>query len=390
MKIAMVLDDSIDRPDGVQQYVLTLGAFLERAGHEVHYVCSEATRTDVMVHSLARNVGVTFNGNGLRIPLPTSRAMLRDFLERERYDVIHVQIPHSPLFAARVVDEARRVQARTVRIVGTFHILPDGAVSEYGTRVLGRVQRRNLARFDAFCAVSPPARDFAARAFGIDAEVIPCSIDTTLFAPAPSPKMVSLSPSAPPNRESDTIFSEGGGRRLRVAFLGRLVERKGVLELVRALAALPGDVRDRLEVRIGGKGPLRGDLEVAIESSGLGGIVTLDGFVSEEDKPAFYAAADIAVFPATGGESFGIVLIEAMASGAGVVLGGANPGYLSVLGDRPEVSVDPRDTAAFAGALCRLIEDDALRAELHAEQSERVRRFDVATVGEQILALYDA
>ncbi|GIG54919.1 phosphatidyl-myo-inositol mannosyltransferase [Demequina activiva] len=383
----MVLDDSIDRPDGVQQYVLTLGAFLEREGHEVHYVCSEASRTDVTVHSLARNVGVTFNGNGLRVPLPTSRSMLRDFLERERYDVIHVQIPHSPLFASRVVDEARRVQARTVRIVGTFHILPDGAVSEYGTRMLGRWQRRNLAKFDAFCAVSAPAAQFAARAFGITATVIPCAIDTTLFQ-----NLAPFSSSRALDDENGAKFSErrGEGGRLRIVFLGRLVERKGALELIAALGALPSSVRDRLEVRIGGKGPLAGAVEAAAAAHGLETMVTLDGFVAEEDKPAYYAAADIAVFPATGGESFGIVLIEAMASGAGVVLGGANPGYLSVLGDRAEVSVDARDTAAFAGALRRLIEDDALRAELHAEQAERVKRFDVAVVGEQILALYAA
>ncbi|MFW2512862.1 glycosyltransferase family 4 protein [Demequina sp. SO4-13] len=368
MKIAMVLDDSIDRPDGVQQYVLTLGAYLERQGHEVHYVCSDATREDITVHSLARNVGVTFNGNGLRIPLPTSRAALRDFLEAQRYDVIHVQIPHSPLFAARVVDEARRVQARTVRIVGTFHILPSGRVSAAATRALGVWLRRNLRRFDEFCAVSEPAAQFARASFGIDATVIPCAIDTALFADAPR--------------------SPRADDRLVVAFLGRLVERKGVLELVAAVAALPAPMRAGLDVRIGGKGPLREKVVEAVAAADLGDMVTLTGFVSEEDKPGFYADADIAVFPATGGESFGIVLIEAMASGSGVVIGGDNLGYLSVLGERSEVSVNPRDTSAFARSLARLIDDSALRAELHREQAERVRRFDVAVVGKQILSLY--
>lgn len=370
MKIAFVLDDSIDRPDGVQQYALTLGAYLERQGHEVHYVCSDATRTDVRVHSLARNVGVTFNGNDLRVPLPTSRTALRVFLDQQRFDVIHVQIPHSPLFASRVVDEARAVQGRSVRIVGTFHILPDGAVSEYGTRALGRLQQANLRKFDAFCAVSEPASHFARRAFGIDAQVIPCSIDTSLFAGA-----------------------EGAPRvdgRLRLVFLGRLVERKGAAELIDAVAALAPEVRSRIEVRIGGKGQMLSQLEAVVARSGLEDVVHFDGFVAEEDKADYYAGADIAVFPATGGESFGIVLIEAMASGAGVVFGGANPGYLTVLGVRPEVSVDATDTAAFAGALTRLIEDDALRAELHEVQAERVKRFDVATVGEQILELYGA
>ncbi|WP_062070137.1 glycosyltransferase family 4 protein [Demequina sediminicola] len=370
MKIAFVLDDSIDRPDGVQQYVLTLGAFMERAGHEVHYVCSDATRTDVRVHSLARNTGVRFNGNDLRVPLPTSRTALRVFLDQQRFDVIHVQIPHSPLFASRVVDEARAIQGRSVRIVGTFHILPDGTVSEYGTRALGWLQRNNLRKFDEFCAVSQPAAEFAQRSFGITPQVIPCSIDTSLFADA-----------VPAERDSD---------RLRITFLGRLVERKGAAELIAALAALPVELRDRLEVRIGGKGPMLELLQTSVAQSALRDIVTFDGFVSEEDKPGYYASADIAAFPATGGESFGIVLIEAMASGAGVVFGGANPGYLTVLGDRPEVSVDARDTTAFSAALARLIEDDALRAELHAEQAERVMRFDVETVGAQILELYAA
>ena len=372
LKVALVLDDSIDRPDGVQQYVLTLGAFLERAGHEVHYVCSSASRADITVHSLARNVGVTFNGNGLRIPLPTSRAMLREFLERERYDVIHVQIPHSPLFAARVVDEARRVQARSVRIVGTFHILPDGAVSEYGTRLLGRWLRGNLAKFDAFCAVSPPAREFAGRAFGISPVVIPCPVDVTRFA-----------------REApDASRHPGADGRLVVAFLGRLVERKGAVELVNALGALDPAVLSRIEVRIGGKGPLLGRLQEAVARHGLESVVTFSGFVAEEDKAGFYADADIAVFPATGGESFGIVLVEAMASGAGVVLAGANPGYLSVIGSRPEVSVDATDVKAFAEALTLLVQAPELRRELHAEQAERVRRFDVEAVGAQVLELY--
>jgi phosphatidylinositol alpha-mannosyltransferase len=374
MKIALVLDDSLDRPDGVQQYVLSVGTYLASVGHNVHYVCSSASRTDLEqpLHSLVGNFEVTFNGNGLRIPRVASRRVLRAFVERERFDVLHVQMPHSPLFSARLVRQARRVQGRAVTIVGTFHIFPNGRIASLGTRLLGLVLRRNLRAFDRFCAVSAPAAAFARASFGIEPEVIGIPVPVAALAAAAAARP------APPD-SSD---------RVHLAFLGRLVQRKGVLEFVDALGALAPDVRDRVRVTIGGRGPLTADVERAIERHHLQDVVGMWGFVAEEEKPAFYGQADIAVFPATGGESFGIVLTEAMASGSGVVIGGDNPGYRSVLGDSPDVLVDPRDTAAFAALLTRLIDDPALRASIRAEQQVRVLAFDVGVIGPQIEALY--
>ncbi len=372
MKIALVLDDSIDRTDGVQQYVRALGSHLSTLGHEVHYLCSTSESTDPRVHALARSAGVTFNGNGMRTPLPASRSAIRELLSREMFDVIHVQTPHSPFLAARVVDEARRLQARSVRIVATFHILPHGRVSALGTSLLGRVLRSNLRRFDDFCAVSAPAAQFALETFGIECRVIAIGIDLEWFA----------------SRVTAQRPARGPDDRLVLAFLGRLVARKGVLELVEALSRLNPESLARLDVRIGGKGPLLGDVEAAVASRGLERSVSLRGFVAEDDKPQFFADADIAVFPATGGESFGIVLIEAMASGAGVVLAGANPGYLSVIGDGADVSVDARDADAFAAVLTRLITNPDIRDRIHAEQATRVKAFDLNVVGRRILDLY--
>jgi len=370
VKVALVLDDSLDRPDGVQQYVLTLGAYLSRNGHEVHYLCSGTARTDLKgVHSLAKNAGVAFNGNTLRIPLPTSRRMLREFLERERFDVIHVQTPHSPLFAARVVREARRLDPK-VTIVGTFLILPTGALSRFGTRALGLVLRPNLRLFDRFCAISPAAVDFARRSFGVECQMIPAAVDVAGIVRAAGLRK---------KRTSDRIV---------VAFLGRMVERKGVVELVEAIALLPAEVRSRMEVRLAGRGPLSDEVRRRVDAYGLTDIVTMPGFVSEEDKSHFLAEADVAVFPASGGESFGIVLVEAMAAGAGAVIGGDNPGYRSVLGDGPDVLVDPSNTEAFAGLITRLVMDPALRAKIRAEQCDRISSFDIQAVGAAILRFY--
>ncbi len=376
MKIALVLDDSLDRPDGVQQYVLTVGKYLASAGHDVHYVCSSATRTDLEqpLHSLVGNFQVTFNGNGLRIPRIASRRTLRAFVEREQFDVLHVQMPHSPLFSARLVRQARRVQGRDVTIVGTFHILPNGWLASLGTRLLGFVLRRNLRVFDRFCAVSAPAAEFARASFGMSAQVIGIPISVSALATAGAAQTRSHDPSGP----------------LHLAFLGRLVQRKGVLELVEALGALAPRIRERVRVTIAGRGPLAADVERAIERHGLGDLVEMPGFVPEDEKPAFYGNTDIAVFPATGGESFGIVLIEAMASGTGVVVGGDNPGYRSVLGDGSDVLIDPRDTVAFAALLARLIRDSSLRSAIRAEQEARVLAFDVGVIGPQIEALYEA
>ncbi len=375
MKVAFVLDDSLNSPDGVQEYVRSIASYLGGQGHTVDVLCSgdggEPPAGVRAVHTIAGNVGVGFNANRLRTPVAAARSRVRALLEAERYDVIHVQTPHSPLLAGRVVSEARRVQGSAVRIVATFHILPSGWLSTWGTRALGLLLRRNLRRFDAFAAVSAPAAVFARASFGIDCRVVPNAIDVTAFRAAvrtPRPR-------------------RGPHDRLVLGFLGRMVERKGVLELVEAVAALPPEVRERLDVRLGGRGPLLAQVEQSVARHDLAGVVSLLGFVAQEDKAQFYADCDLAVFPATGGESFGIVLIEAMAAGAGAVLAGDNPGYAWTIDD-PAAVIDATHAGAFADLIARLVNDPAAREDLHARQQQRLEDFDLPVVGAQVEALY--
>jgi phosphatidylinositol alpha-mannosyltransferase len=377
MKIAFVIDDSLDRPDGVQQHVLTVGAWLTSQGHDVHYLCSTTERTDLPgVHSLASNLPVTFNGNKLRVPRPTSRKMLREFLAEHRFDVLHVQMPYSPLFAARVVSAARAVQGDAVRIVGTFHILPFHAIATTGTALLGRWLRRNLRLFDSFISVSPPTVTFARRTFGIQSVAIPNPVNLDAFRTARA-----AAANAARDARTDGIIT--------ISFLGRLVPRKGARELVAAVAHIAPDVRATIRVRIAGAGPLAETLKEDVARWGLADTVTLLGRLGD-DRPEFFGASDICVFPATQGESFGIVLIEAMAARAGVVMGGDNPGYRSVLGERPELLVEPSDPAAFALAMERLILDPELRATLHRAQQQEVETCGIDQVGPRILQVYAA
>ena len=365
MKIALVLDDSLDTPDGVQQYVLTVGGWLSEQGHEVHYLVGQTARTDIPnVHVMSRNLHVKFNGNRMSMPLPASRRRLKAFLAEQQFDVLHIQVPYSPFMAGRLVLAA---PARTA-VVGTFHILPYSGWVTFANRLLAALNRRSGKRFDRMLAVTAPARAFARKTYGYDAEVVPNPVRLSQFGDA-----------------------ESADAGTNIVFLGRLVPRKGALQLLRAVAYMrenqlyDGDFR----VYIGGKGELMGQLATFVEAHGLSDVVTLAGFVEEAAKPAFLAAADIAVYPSLGGESFGIVLLEGMAAARGVVLAGNNPGYASVMQPYSDQLFDPLDTRGFAELLAWHLAHPAARARAAELQHEYVRRFDIAAVGARLVAVYE-
>jgi len=364
MKIGLVLDDTLDTSDGVQQYVLSVGGWLAAQKHEVHYLVGHTTRTDVPgVHPLSRNLRVKFNGNRMSMPLPASRRKLRDFLAEQQFDVLHVQVPYSPFLAGRILS----VAPKTTAVVGTFHILPYSRLVTLGNRLLAVLNSISARRFDAMVAVSRPAAEFARRIYGYRADVVPNPVRLSQFAGAHSART-----------------------SLTIVFLGRLVARKGAQQLLQAVAYVrehglyTGDFR----VIIGGKGALLSDMERYVSAHGLSDIVSFAGFVDEEHKADFLAQADIAAYPSTGGESFGIVLLEAMAAARGVVLAGNNPGYASVMEPYPDQLIDPADTKVFAEKLARYLGDAPARRAAAQAQKAYVQRFDISVVGTQLVAVY--
>lgn len=366
MKIAMVLDTSLDPPDGVQQYVISVGEWLRAQGHDVHYVVGETKRTDLMnIHSLARNFNVRFNGNRTTIPLPTSRRRLRRFLAEQQFDVLHVQTPHNPFLAQRLI---RAASPRTA-VVATFHVLPDGKLPFVATWLLGFWLRPSLKRIDRMLSVSAAAATFEQQTFHVPSRVLPNVFDFPLFHAG-----------RPLAKYDDDVAT--------ILFLGRLVPRKGCRYLLEAIARLDRASLPKFRVVICGKGPLLSDLQAYVTAQGLEDVVEFAGFVSEADKPHYYASADIAVFPSTAGESFGIVLIEAMAAARGPVLGGDNPGYASVLEPFPSQLFKPRETDGLAVHLKQYLENAALRKSVAARQKEYVRQFDVTHVGQELLRIY--
>jgi phosphatidylinositol alpha-mannosyltransferase len=369
LRVGFVLDDGLDNPDGVQQYILSVGQWLESQGHVVRYLVGQTSREDIPgVHSMSRNMRVSFNGNqGGTMPLPASTRKIRRVLKSERLDVLHVQVPYSPFMGHKVIMNASPKTA----VVGTFHIAPNNKLVDIGNRALGIWLMRSLKRFDTMLSVSQAAADFASDTFRVKSEISPNVIDYGRFHRA-----------RPLKAYSD--------KRLTILFLGRLVPRKGSLQLLKAIKLL-SERNDLPEFRVVlcGTGPLESHLRRYIDDNGLADTVEMAGFVSEKDKPRYYASADVSVFPSTGGESFGIVLLEAMASGKSAILAGDNQGYRSVLVSRPELLVDADDTRSMAVRLAQYLQDDRFRREVAKWGEDFTGSFDVNVVGKQLVAIYE-
>lgn len=365
LNVGLVFDDSLDSNDGVAQYVKTVGAWLSRQGHDVSYLVGQTNIKEWSggkVYSLATNKKVTFNGNRLSVPLPASKKPIANILREVQFDILHVMVPYSPFMAQKVINMAPKSTA----VVGTFHIFPSGAVSRIGSRFLRLVNGRSLNRFLTIVSVSQAAADFAKKSFGISTPVIPNAVDLSLF-----------------NTEASKVKAD----KYSIVFLGRLVKRKGARSLIEAFALLAAN-EPRAKLVVAGNGPQRAELEALVKQLKIDNKVRFLGYIDEHNKPRLLAGAAIACFPSLYGESFGIVLVEAMAARSAVVLGGDNPGYRSVLGAQPVLLVEPQNKRIFANRLEELLNDKNLRDSLLAWQSKEVKQYDIEVVGQDLVNIY--
>lgn len=365
LSIGFLYDDTLDKFDGVSQYVKTLGSWLSAQGHEVSYLVGE-TKSDEWrngkIYSLSRNLKIKWGGNRLSIPVWAHIQKIKQLIKQRKFDVIHVQVPYSPFMAQRVINRA----SPSTAVVGTVHVFTTSRVSLAGSRLLRLVYGRSMRRFDQLLSVSPAAQEYAKKAFGKKTLISPNLIDLSSFKKSKAGKK---------------------NKREMIVFVGRLVERKGCEYLIRAFKPVQV-VFPQARLVIAGGGPERVKLEKLANNLGISAKVDFFGMVDEKRKIDLLSQADIACFPSLYGESFGIVLLEAMAAGAKVVLGGDNDGYRSVLGEHEELLVDPYDTDKFANRIMTLLSDENLAAELNKWQINEVRKYDVEQVGPAIEAIY--
>jgi phosphatidylinositol alpha-mannosyltransferase len=362
MKVGFVVDDSMDSTDGVQQYVLTLSTWLKKKGVDVHYLTAKTHRTDLeQLYSLSGKIPVRFNKNKMSIPLPASPKKIAKLLSTQKFDVLHVQMPFSPVLAARVVDLAPK---NTV-IIGTFHIAPFSRIQNSASKILGYYVKPTLRRFDQVFSVSSAAKDMALGTFKLKSTIMPNVIDV-----------------------SGIKRSEFTDNRNSIVFLGRLVPRKGCAHLIRAFASyLENHPDSDYHLEILGDGAQRAKLEKLVDKCGIRKQVTFRGRVSEGDKYKYLSNARLAIFPSISGESFGIVLLEAMAAGAGVVLGGDNDGYREVLDNDRRYLFEPGNVEHLQKLIEKYDDHNEIRS-ANTKQQSMVAKYSVDTVGPKILGEY--
>jgi phosphatidyl-myo-inositol alpha-mannosyltransferase len=366
VKIGYLLDDTLDKPDGVQQYVLAVSEYMRSKGHEVHYLVAETTRGDLPnIHSLGKFVSLKFNGNTVRTPRPASKKAIRSLMDELDLDVLHVQLGFSPFFGAHIINNV----SERCNVVGTWHTFPSGPLHTLSNWLLGKLISNPLARVHTMVSVSPATQGFVKKVFGRDSEVVANAVDISKFA----------------------VHGHKAASKVRILFLGRFVKRKGPLYLTEALGKLRRNnlLPSNVEVILAGKGPDLEKCKIRASQLNLDKFVSFPGFVDEADKPALLASADITIFPSTGGEAFGISVVEAMASGASVVLGGNNPGYASILGGRPELLFDSKDTSLFAQIILRTINMPTPEAqEIKSWLKKQSSKYNTPTICATLLKLY--
>ncbi|MGA5219090.1 glycosyltransferase family 4 protein [Streptomyces cinereoruber] len=360
MRIGIVCPYSWDVPGGVQFHIRDLAEHLIRLGHEVSVLAPADDETPLppYVVSAGRAVPVPYNGSVARLNFGfLSAARVRRWLHDNAFDVVHIHEPTSPSLGLLTCWAAQGP------IVATFH------TSNPRSRAMIAaypILQPALEKISARIAVSEYARRTLVEHLGGDAVVIPNGVDVDFFARAEPKK-------------------EWQGETL--GFIGRIDEpRKGLPVLMKAL---PRILTERPGARLLVAG--RGDEEEAVASlpREMRSRVEFLGMVSDEDKARLLRSVDVYVAPNTGGESFGIILVEAMSAGAPVLAADLDA-FAQVLdqGGAGELFAN-EDADALADAAIRLLGDEERRKELSTRGSAHVRRFDWSTVGADVLAVYE-
>ncbi|HEX9832124.1 MAG TPA: glycosyltransferase family 4 protein [Mycobacterium sp.] len=363
MRIGMVCPYSFDVPGGVQSHVLQLAEVMNDRGHVVSVLAptssdAHGSLPDYVV-SGGKAVPIPYNGSVARLRFgPATHRMVKKWLVQGQFDVLHLHEPNAPSLSMLALNIAEGP------IVATFHTSTTKSLT---LSVFEPILRPMHEKIVGRIAVSDLARRWQMESLGSDAVEIPNGVDVAAFA------------SAPPMDGYPRIGKT-------VLFLGRYDEsRKGMAVLLRALQRLVERFEDIELLIVGG-----GDEDELRRSAGkLARHLQFLGQVDDAAKASAFRSADVYCAPNTGGESFGIVLVEAMAAGTAVVASDLDAFRRVLMNGTAGRLVPVDDAGGLADALIEVLDNDALRARYVEVASEAVRRYDWSVVAGQVMRVYE-
>lgn len=365
MRILFVSPYDFSVSGGANEHIIQLERQFRAMGHETRILAPTSTQIgeqdDGHIYRLGAAMPIPSNGSMARVTLsPLIINKVRQFLDREHFDVIHLHEPLAPVLPLAVLLFSKSAN------VGTFHAARTNNLFYLYTKPALDFFH---GRLDAKVAVSEPAREYADSHFPGQYEVVPNGVPVREFSQ---------------NVEPLPHLMDG---RKNILFIGRYNEpRKGFRYLIRAFPMVREQFPEARLIVVG-----QGDqerYERFLHQHDMHDVI-FAGFTDPELKPRYYASADVFCAPSTGRESFGLVLVEAMASGAPVVAS-AIPGYQGVITHgETGLLVEPKDAHSLAMGLVRVLADTELRNRLRTNALEHVQQYDWERVANRLKTVYD-
>lgn len=367
MKIALVSPYDFAHPGGVVNHILALDKQFTMMGHDVRVIAPAS-------HGVP-TIGDRFIPIGRPRPIPASGSICRitlslwlaprikKVLAREKFDIIHLHEPFMPMLCSALLRFSETAN------VGTFHAYHGSPGYNFGWPISAIILYRRRRKLMGKIAVSRPAMNFASKHVPGHYDIIPNGVDLEHFTPDVAPI---------------ERFRDG---KINILFVGRLEKRKGLDHLLKAYRQVKAEVPESRLIVVGPGTRLRKKYEKHVRRSGLKDVV-FAGYTSYDELPRYYKTADIFCTPATGRESFGIVLLEAMAVGTPVVATNID-GYAGVMTQGKEgLMVPPKDDTELARALLSLMSDEPLRRQMGARGMATAQQYDWKKIARQVFELY--
>jgi phosphatidylinositol alpha-mannosyltransferase len=369
MKIGIVCPYNISKGGGVQEHVLAQAAGLSKRGHKVLII---TPRPRGQIGSEPKNIRFLGRAADIKSPFHTTGQVsvtpdideIDKLLETEKFDILHFHEPWVPMLSRQLLSRSKAVN------IATFHAkLPDGIMSRTIEKAITPYTKSIVKYLDVLTAVSETAAEYIHTLTNKPVTIIPNGIDLSKYKT---------------NNYSSKVQTSKSTKQ--ILYIGRLEKRKGVKYLLQAFALLTGQDPE-LELIIAGDGSDRPKLELFVHDNHISNVTFL-GFVDEITKLRLLKSASVFCSPALYGESFGIVLLEAMAVGLPVVAGN-NAGYVSVLKGLGAISIiNPKDTSELARRLEIMAGNDDLRKLWQKWAEEYVQQFDYSKIISQYEDLY--